>query len=125
MLRIKAFIGPHHGHQILRIAQIDDIVCIARQHMHRLDLFSGHFEFDHFIGPDLSFLDQGMTGYDDEDLPLAVVPVLYFRNAWFRNIDTVLSMIACFQQLGKAASFISVHLQIKADLFLWQIGQIR
>ena len=39
-LGIELLIGPHHRNQILRLGQIDNIMGIARQHMHCLDLLS-------------------------------------------------------------------------------------
>ena len=41
MLGVKALVGPHHRHQIFRIGEVDDIMGVPRQHMHRLNLLSG------------------------------------------------------------------------------------
>jgi hypothetical protein len=39
------------------------------------------------IRTDSAFLDQPVSGNDDEELPLAVVPMLTFGNSGLRDID--------------------------------------
>ena len=76
MAGVKLLVGPHDRHQIFRLTQIDNVVGIARQHMNSLDSVTADLEFDLFIGADLAFLDQPVSGHDHEEFPLAVVPVL-------------------------------------------------
>ena len=37
---VKDFVGPHYGHEIVGIAEVDDIVGISRQHVHRMDILA-------------------------------------------------------------------------------------
>ena len=76
MLRIKEFVCPHQRDKVFRIREIDDVVGIARQHVHCPDSLSADLKFNHLVRPDLPLLNQAMTGNDDKEFPLAVVPVL-------------------------------------------------
>ena len=38
MMRVEEFVGPHEGDEVFRVGEIDDVVGIARQHVHGLDL---------------------------------------------------------------------------------------
>ena len=49
--------------------------------MDSLDPVTADLEFDFFIGADLAFLDQPVSGHDHEEFPFAVVPVLPFGDA--------------------------------------------
>ena len=97
---------------------------ITGQHMDCLDLFSRNLKLDHFLGPDLAFLDQAVAGNDDEELPLAVVPVLALGDAGLGDVHRKLPVIDRFQQFGKAAPRIAVHLQIKGDLLFRKVTEI-
>lgn len=44
---------PHEGHEIPRLAQVDDVVRVARRHAHRLDPLSGDLGLQHFVGLDI------------------------------------------------------------------------
>ena len=64
-LRIKHLVACHHGHEILRIRQIDDIMCPSRDHINSLDLIAGHLELDGLAGHDVPLLDQSVTMHHD------------------------------------------------------------
>ena len=81
--RIKDFVCPHEGYEVFRLGQIDDVVGVSRQHVDRPDLLPAHFELDDLIRSDLPLLDQAVPGDHDEELPLAVVPVLAFGDTGF------------------------------------------
>ena len=81
MVGVKLLVGPHDCHQIFRLTQIDNVVGIARQHMDGLDSVTADLKFDLFIGADLAFLNQPVSGHHHEKFPLAVVPVLPLGNA--------------------------------------------
>lgn len=51
---------------------------IAGEHMDGLDVFPVHVEVQHFVGIDLTLLDQPFPGDHDEKLPFGVVPMLSF-----------------------------------------------
>lgn len=83
MIGIKNFICPHHGHKVLCLAQVDDVVRVSRQHVDSLYPVSAHLKLDNLIGSNLPLLNKSMTGNYDEKLPLAVMPVLPLGNARF------------------------------------------
>ena len=81
VVRIKRLICPHQRDKILRLAQIDDIVGAARQHMNGLRLLAPHLKFQHLITADAALLNQGVACNNNEKLPLGIVPVLALRDA--------------------------------------------
>ena len=60
MIRIEDFIAGHHGHQILRFGQIDDVMCPAWNHVNGLDMVAAYLEFDDFARIEIAFLDEAM-----------------------------------------------------------------
>ena len=102
MLRVEEFICPHKRDKVFRVGEIDDVMRIPRQHVHRLNLLSADLKLQHFIRPDLSLLNQAVTGDNDKEFPLAVVPVLALRDPGLRDIDAELSVIQGLQ--GRQAS---------------------
>lgn len=60
-LRIKHLVACHHGHEILRVRQVDDIMCPARNHIHSFDPIARHLELDGLAGHDVSLLNQSVT----------------------------------------------------------------
>ena len=101
MIWIKHLICPHHGNEVLRLRQIDDIVRVSRQHMNCLDLISGYLKLDYFISSNLPFLNEAVTGYNNEELPLGVMPVLSLCDPGFADIHGELAMISGFQKFRK------------------------
>ena len=90
MCRIEDLVGPHQRDQVLGLAQVDDVVGIAGQHVHSLDPVTAHFKFYHFVRlagsricSDPALLDQAVAGNHDEEFPLGIVPVLAFGDAGF------------------------------------------
>jgi len=110
MAGVKLLVGPHDCHQIFRFAQIDNIVGIARQHMNSLDPVAADLKFDLFIGADLTFLNQPVSGHHHEKFPLAVVPVLSLGDARSYDVDGDLSAGGGLQKFREAASLIHIHL---------------
>ena len=98
---IKNLVCPHHRDEILCLRQIDYVVSVSWKHVNCLDLFSAHFKFDHFICTDLPFLNQAVTGNNDKELPLSVMPMLSFCDPRLGDVYAELSMIGCLQQLSK------------------------
>ena len=111
MVRIEYFITGHHRDQVFRLGQVDDIVRPAGNHVDGLDLVSRDLELHHFAGVDVALLNQPVTGDHDEQLPLAVMPVLSLGDARSADVDGHLSAIRRVNQLGKGASVVHVHLQ--------------
>ena len=107
MTGIKGLIGPHHRHQILGVAEVDDVVGVSWQHMDGLNLLPAHImskdgiRLSVRVRSHLPFLDTGMTGHDDEEFPFGVVPVLALGDARLADIDRYLAAGGCLDQLRK------------------------
>ena len=69
MIGVELLVCPHQGYQILRIAEIYNIMRPAREHMDSFDFITAYFKFNRFIRYDVSFLNQGSAGNDDEKFP--------------------------------------------------------
>ncbi len=61
--------------------------------MDTADILSGNFEFYDFVRVYAALLNEAVTGDDDEELPLAMVPVLAFSDAGLRDIDADLTAV--------------------------------
>lgn len=124
MVGIKQLIRPHEGDEVLGVRKIDDIVRPAGDHMDGFDLVAADLKADFLIRVDIALLNQRVTAHDDEKLPLAVVPVLTLGDTGLTDVHTKLSMIGCFQKLGKGAAVIAIHLERELEVLCRQIAQI-
>ena len=96
MSGIELFVCPHERNEGLGIAQVDDIVRETRQHMDGLDLVARNLELPHLVAVDAPFLDEPVTRNDDEELPLAVMPMLPLRDVGLGDVHTKLPALLCF-----------------------------
>ena len=110
MIGIKRLVCPHNRHQILRVAQVDDVMGVSGQHVDGLDLLAGHLKLDHLIRANPTLLDKAMAGHHDKELPLGIVPVLALGDAGLGNVHGELTAGCRPQELGKAAAIVYVHL---------------
>ena len=124
VLRVEALVGPHDRHQLVGVAEVRDAVGVARQHLYRLDPLAADLELQNFVRVQFPFADQAVSGYNNEEFPLAVVPVLALGDAGLRDVHGELAAILGFQQLCEAAAGIDVHLERERRLFRRQIGKI-
>ena len=69
--------------------------------MDALDIVTTHLKFNDFICTQFTFLNQAMTGYYNEQLPLGVLSVLSFGDARLTDIDAHLTCIEGMNQLSK------------------------
>ena len=46
---IEDFVAVHNGHKVFSLREIDDVVGVAREHYHALDLVAADLEFYHFV----------------------------------------------------------------------------
>ena len=81
-IRVKYFIAIHHGNQVLSVRKVDDVMRVAWEHVNHLNLFATHLKLDYIISTQFAFLNQTMTGYYNEELPLGIMPVLSLCDAW-------------------------------------------
>ena len=124
MIRIEDFVAPHDGDEVFGVTEVDDVVGVAREHVDGLDVLAADFEFDDFIGVDLSFLDEAVACYYDEELPFGVVPVLAFGDAWFADVDADLAAVEGVNKFGEATAGVAVHFEGECDFFFWEIAEI-
>lgn len=110
MIGIEELVRPHEGDEVLGITQIDDIMRPAWDHVDSFDLVAADLKADLLVRLNIALFDQCATTDDDKELPLRVVPVLTFGDAGLTDIHTKLSVIGCFQKLGKRAAVIAIHL---------------
>lgn len=123
-LRVENLVAVHDRDKILSLREVDDVVRISGQHDDALNLVARDFELDDLVRTLFPLLDQAVAGNNDELLPFGVVPVLTFGDTRFADIDTYLSAVECANQLGKGATVVAVHLQVKNGLILGKIAQI-
>ena len=125
MVRVKDLVAGHDRHQILRVAQVDNVVRPAGDHVDALDLFPADLKLHRFAGRDVTLLNQPVAVHHDELLPLAVVPVLALGDAGLADIDAHLTAVSGMHQLCEAASVVAVHLHRVLELVRRQIAQIQ
>ena len=93
LIRVEFLITIHHGNQVLSVAEVDNVMRIARQHMDALDVVACDFKLYHLVGAELALLDEAVAGDYDEKLPLGVVPVLAFGDAGAGDVDGDLATV--------------------------------
>lgn len=98
---------------------------IAWEHVHHLDVVARDFELDDLIRALLALLDQTMTLHHDEELPLAVVPVLSLGDARLADVDAHLSAVGQMHQLSEGTSLVHVHLHWISNFLFRKIREIR
>ena len=76
MVGVEQLVCPHEGDEVLGIAEIDDIVRPAGDHVDGFDLVAADLKADLLVRVDIALLDQRATADDDEEFPLRVMPVL-------------------------------------------------
>ncbi len=121
---VEGLVGPHHRHQVGGVRQVDDVVRVARQHVHGLDPVAAYLVLQHLVGALLAELDQAVAGDHDEQLPLGVVPVLTLGYARPGDVDRHLAAAGRAQQFGERAALVDVHPQLELDLVSRQIAQV-
>ena len=92
--------------------------------MDGLEPLTAHLEVQHLVRADAPLLDQGPAAHHDEQLPLAVVPVLTLGYSRFRDVDAELAALRGSKKLGEGAPLVYVHPQRKYRLLLRQVAQI-
>ena len=97
---------------------------VAGKHVDGLYPLAAHLEIQHLVRADAPLLDQGPAAHHDEQLPLAVVPVLTLGYSRFRDVDAELAALGRLQQLGERAPLVCVHLQGEYRLLLRQVAQV-
>ena len=58
-------------------------------------------EIKDFVRVDSSLLDESVAAYDDEELPLGVVPMLTLGDAWFADVYRYLTAVESVDEFGE------------------------
>ncbi len=125
MIGVETLVAVHDRHEVVGVRQVNNIVGVAGEHMDGFDFVAADLELQDFVRADPALLDKAVTGNNDEELPLGVVPVLTFGNARFGDIDTHLADVGTLDKFGERAARVHVHLQRESHLLLRQITYIR
>lgn len=83
---IENFVAVHYCYEFIRIAQVNNIVSVTREHNDALDFISTYLIIEDFTGSFLAKLNQTMTGNNDEQLPLGMMPMLTLGYSRLRDI---------------------------------------
>ena len=124
MFWVKHFVAVHHSHKVLGLAQINDVVRVAREHVDRLDPVPGDFPFQDLVGGviEVPLLDEAVALDHDELLKLGVMPMLPFRDTGLRDIDRHLPGVQGMDKLREGAAVIDIRLQREGHLLLGEIA---
>ena len=60
-LRIEDLVAVHHCYEVFLVAQVDDVMGVAGEHLHGLNLLAAHFVVPYLIRSLLAKLDKAMT----------------------------------------------------------------
>ena len=125
-IRIEDLVAVHHGHQVLGVGEVDDVVGVAGEHVDGLDVVAGDLPFQDlaFGVVEVPLLDEAVALDHDELLELGVVPVLALGDAGLGDVDGDLAGIQGMHELGEGAAVIDIHLQREGHLLLGEIAQV-
>ena len=85
---------------------------------------AANLEAEDLVRADAPLLYQRPAAHHDEQLPLAVVPVLTLCDAGPGDVDAELPALRGLQQLRERAALVCVHLQGEYRLLLRQVAQV-
>ena len=84
---VEDFVAVHYCDEVFGVGEVDDVVGVAWKHVYCLDLITRNLEVEDFVRAYSALLDKSVTAYDDEELPLGIVPVLAFGDARLADVD--------------------------------------
>ena len=125
-LRVEDFVAVHDTNEVFGVAQIDDVVGVARKHDDALNLIARDLIVEN-LGIRVGFISQlnkSVSRDYCEVLELAVVPVLALGDSGLGDIDAHLTMGEGVEELGEAASGIDIHLVVIDGFLLWEVAEI-
>ena len=79
--RVEDLVAVHHGDEVLRLREVDDVVGVAGEHYYALYPVAADLVIDYLVRTLFTHLYEAVAGDDDELLPLGVVPVLPLGDA--------------------------------------------
>ena len=126
LVGVEDFVAVHDGHEVFGVAEVDDVMCVAWEHVDGLDVVAVYFPFEDFAFRviEVTLLDEAVTFDDDELLPFGMVPVLTLGDAGLADVDADLSIVEGMYQLCKTAAVIDIHLEREGGLLVGQVAEI-
>ena len=97
---------------------------VAGEHVDGLDSLAAHLEAEDLVRADAPLLYQRPAAHHDEQLPLAVVPVLPLGDSRFRDVDAELAAVLGLEKFCERTALVRIHLKWKYRLLFWQIAQV-
>ena len=127
LIGIEDFIAVHHGHEVFCIGEVDDIMGVAREHVHGLDVVAIDFPLQHlpFRVIKVALLYEAVALDHDELLELRIMPVLPLGDARLGDIDAHLTGIMGMHQFCETTAVVHVHLEREGGLLIREIREIR
>ena len=122
--RVEDLVAVHHGDEVLRLREVDDVVGVAGEHYDALYPVTADLVIDYLVRTFFTHLYEAVAGDDDELLPLGVVPVLPLGDARPGDVDGYLAAAEGLHEFGEAAAPVGVHLQVEDRLLLGQVAQV-
>ena len=97
---------------------------VAGEHVDGFYPLAAHLKVQHLVRADAPLLDQGPAAHHDEQLPLAVVPVLPLGDAGPGDVDAELAAVLGLEKFCERTALVRIHLKWKYRLLFWQIAQV-
>ena len=92
--------------------------------MHRLNFIAANVEVQNFVAANFALLYKPCTRYHYKEFPLAMVPVLTFGNAGFRDVNRSLTAANRFNKFSKTTALVNVGFYIENSLFFREIRKV-
>ena len=121
---VEDLVAVHHGDEVLRLREVDDVVGVAGEHYDALYPVAADLVIDHLVRTLFTHLYEAVAGDDDELLPLGVVPVLPLGDARPGDVDGHLAAAECLHKFCEAAALVCVHFKVEDRLLLGQVAQV-
>ena len=98
---VEDLVAVHYCYEVFSFREVDYVVGVAWKHVYCFNLVTTNLEVEDFIRTYTTLLNESMTAHNDEELPLCVVPMLAFCDAWLADVDAYLTAVECVHKLCK------------------------
>ena len=124
LVGVEHLVAVHYGNEVLGVGEVDDVMRIAREHMHNLDVVAGDFPFQDlaFRIIEVALLDEAVALDDNELFELGVVPVLPLGDSGLADVDRNLAGVMCMHEFREGTAVIHIHLQRERGLLVRQVA---
>ena len=123
LIRVEYLVAVHYCYQVFGVGEVDDVVCVTREHDDRLYLVATYFIVQHFVCAFLAELDESVTCHNDKLFPFGIVPMLTFSDTRLGDIDAYLTTVEGVNQFCERSTRVNIHFQVEDSLVLGQIAK--